>query len=125
MGFFVIIGIELDLDKMKLGFEDANLHKGKILCKATEINFSYNDQKLWSDDLSFQVNSGDRIALKPVVISRDLGRVVEIGTGLTPDDRVVESPPDGIADGDRVRIVGGATNGETKSAKDGAMKPNG
>lgn len=53
-----------DLDKMKLGFEDAQLHKGKILCKATEINFSYNDQKLWSDDLSFQVNSGDRIALK-------------------------------------------------------------
>ena len=52
------------------------------------------------------VGDDERIALKRVVISRDLGRVVEIGSGLTPDDRVVESPPDGIADGDRVRIVG-------------------
>ncbi len=71
------------------------------------------------------VGDDNRIALKPVVISRDLGRMVEIGSGLTPDDRIVESPPDGIASGDRVRIVSGGTPGGTKSARDAPPKPNG
>src|SRR5882724_109974 len=52
------------------------------------------------------VDASDRIVLKKVTIARDLGREVEIGTGLTVNDRVVASPPDGIADGDAVRIAG-------------------
>jgi multidrug efflux pump subunit AcrA (membrane-fusion protein) len=52
------------------------------------------------------VNGEDRIVLKQVTISRDLGREVEIGPGLTAEDRIVESPPDGIAEGDRVRVAG-------------------
>ena len=40
-----------------------------------------------------------------ITISRDLGREVEIATGLDPEDRVIESPPDGVADGDQVRIA--------------------
>ena len=31
-----------DIDKMKFGFEDSSLHKGKILFTATNINFKYN-----------------------------------------------------------------------------------
>jgi RND family efflux transporter MFP subunit len=69
------------------------------------------------------VGDDSRVMLKTVVISRDLGRVVEIGSGLTADDRIVESPPDGIANGERVRIVGGSAGG-TKSARD-TSKPNG
>ena len=50
--------------------------------------------------------SGDsRVRLKPVTISRDLGQQVEIGSGLMVEDRVIESPPDGIASGDLVRIA--------------------
>jgi RND family efflux transporter MFP subunit len=50
--------------------------------------------------------SGDsRVRLKPVTISRDLGQQVEIGSGLGVEDRVIESPPDGIASGDLVRIA--------------------
>lgn len=50
--------------------------------------------------------SGDsRVHLKPVTISRDLGKEVEIGSGLSVDERVIESPPDGIASGDLVRIA--------------------
>jgi RND family efflux transporter MFP subunit len=52
------------------------------------------------------VDASDRIVLKKVTIARDLGREVEIGTGLIVSDRVVASPPDGIADGDAVRIAG-------------------
>ncbi|HEY2873413.1 MAG TPA: efflux RND transporter periplasmic adaptor subunit [Reyranella sp.] len=51
----------------------------------------------------------DKIKLKSVTISRDLGQVVEIGTGLSRDDRVIDSPPDGLSDGDPVRVVGGPT----------------
>lgn len=53
-----------DTDKMKLGFDDAALHKGKILFTATAINFGYGNQLLWQQDLSFQITSGERIILK-------------------------------------------------------------
>ena len=52
------------------------------------------------------VGPDDRVILKPVTIARDLGREVEIATGLTAEDRVIETPPDGIASGDLVRIAG-------------------
>jgi RND family efflux transporter MFP subunit len=52
------------------------------------------------------VDANDRIVLKKVTIARDLGREVEIGAGLAVSDRVIASPPDGIADGDTVRIAG-------------------
>lgn len=48
---------------MKIGFDNARLHKGKILFNAAEINFSYSRQKLWKEDVSFQITSGERIAL--------------------------------------------------------------
>jgi RND family efflux transporter MFP subunit len=54
------------------------------------------------------VGNNNRIMLKPVTISRDLGKEVEIGSGISADDRVIESPPDGIAEGDQVRIAGAA-----------------
>ena len=52
------------------------------------------------------VGSDGRIVLREVTISRDLGSEVEIGSGITADDRVVVNPPDGIANGDKVRIAG-------------------
>jgi RND family efflux transporter MFP subunit len=47
----------------------------------------------------------DRVVLKPVTISRDLGKVIEIGSGITSADRVIENPPDGIESGDEVRVA--------------------
>ena len=52
------------------------------------------------------VDAQNRVVLKPVVVARDLGRLVEIASGLTASDRVIETPPDGITDGTVVRIVG-------------------
>ncbi len=51
------------------------------------------------------VSDDNRVHLKPVTISRDLGQQVEIGSGLSVEDRVIESPPDGITSGDQVRIA--------------------
>jgi len=53
-----------DLDKMKFGIDHSQLHKGKILFVATNINFAYNTTRLWRENLSFQIVSGERIALK-------------------------------------------------------------
>lgn len=53
-----------DLDKMKFGFDNSALHKGKILLTATNINFGYTIQSLWKENLNFQIKSGERIALK-------------------------------------------------------------
>lgn len=53
-----------DIDKMKFGFDNSSLHRGKILFTATGVNFSYNNELLWNEDLNFQIISGERIALK-------------------------------------------------------------
>jgi RND family efflux transporter MFP subunit len=51
------------------------------------------------------VGTDNKVAFKKVTIARDFGKNVEIGTGLDKGDRVIESPPDGLADGDAVKIA--------------------
>jgi len=51
------------------------------------------------------VGANGRVELKGVTIARDMGKVVAIATGLAPGDRVIDSPPDGIAAGDQVRVA--------------------
>jgi RND family efflux transporter MFP subunit len=57
------------------------------------------------------VDSHDRVLLKPVSIERDLGAVVELASGLSPNDRVIENPPDGVGDGDLVRLAAARSAG--------------
>ena len=64
------------------------------------------------------VDAQNRVVIKTVVIARDLGRVIEIASGLAATDRVIESPPDGIAHGDGVRIIGDGPPG-TPLRRDG------
>jgi RND family efflux transporter MFP subunit len=52
------------------------------------------------------VRSDNRVLLKPVTIERDLGPVIEIASGLAPDDRIIQNPPDGIETGSQVRLIG-------------------
>jgi membrane fusion protein (multidrug efflux system) len=52
------------------------------------------------------VGSDDRVLFKTVTIARDLGRDIELASGISADDRIIIAPPDGIADGDQVRIAG-------------------
>jgi len=57
------------------------------------------------------VGADDKVLFKTVTIARDLGKEIELGSGLSPDDRVIVAPPDGLADGDEVRIAGAAAKG--------------
>jgi len=62
------------------------------------------------------VGNDGRVTLRPVTIARDEGKTVLISVGLKPGDKVIDSPPDSIATGDRVQIA-------SPSAKE--AKPNG
>jgi RND family efflux transporter MFP subunit len=51
------------------------------------------------------VGPNDRVALKHVTVARDLGTTVEIATGLSPNDAVIDNAPDSIANGEVVRVA--------------------
>ena len=53
-----------DKDKLKLGFDDSTLHTGRVMVRAADINYHYNDERLWEQPLSFQITSGDRLAIR-------------------------------------------------------------
>lgn len=53
-----------DIDKMKFGFDNTELHKGKILFTATDLNYAYGETSLWKENLNFQILSGERLVLK-------------------------------------------------------------
>ena len=67
------------------------------------------------------VDPNDRVLFKTVTIARDLGSEIEIGSGVQADDRVIAAPPDGIADGDRVRIANARLKPDATIA--GSAKP--
>lgn len=50
------------------------------------------------------VDAQNQARVRPVRIARDLGASVELASGLQPDERVIESPPEGIRDGDAVEV---------------------
>ncbi|HEU4665318.1 MAG TPA: efflux RND transporter periplasmic adaptor subunit [Dokdonella sp.] len=57
------------------------------------------------------VGDGDRVALKAITIARDFGSTIQVGSGLARGDRVIQNPPDGVAEGAQVRIAGTAASG--------------
>lgn len=64
------------------------------------------------------VGADNKVLVKKVTIARDLGKVIELGSGIEASDRVIESPPDGVADGDLVRVA-------DATKKDAAVKQDG
>jgi multidrug efflux pump subunit AcrA (membrane-fusion protein) len=50
------------------------------------------------------VGGNGRVTVKPVTIGRDEGATVQLSSGVSPSDRVIDSPPDAIRSGDRVRV---------------------
>ncbi|MGH8447207.1 MAG: efflux RND transporter periplasmic adaptor subunit [Solimonas sp.] len=50
------------------------------------------------------LGADNKVAMKTITISRDLGKVVEVG-GLPAGTRIIDSPPDSLLEGDSVRIA--------------------
>jgi membrane fusion protein, multidrug efflux system len=63
------------------------------------------------------VGPDDKVQFKTVTIARDLGRDIELASGISPDDRIIVAPPDGIADGDQVHVVGSGAATKAKPEK--------
>ncbi|MCC3217395.1 ATP-binding cassette domain-containing protein [Chryseobacterium sp. X308] len=53
-----------NFEQMKVNFNDSNLHSGKVLITAEDLNFSYGKGKLWKENLNLEISSGDRISIK-------------------------------------------------------------
>jgi len=53
------------------------------------------------------VDAQNHAHLQPITVGRDWGTKIEVLTGLTPKDRIVNSPPDSIVDDEPVRVVTG------------------
>ena len=54
------------------------------------------------------VGPNDHIHLRHVTVGRDLGSSMEITSGLAAGDRVVNNPPDSVAEGQLVRVIDAA-----------------
>jgi RND family efflux transporter MFP subunit len=54
------------------------------------------------------VDSSNHVLMKPISIVRDLGTIVEVASGVTTGDRVIDSPPDGLINGTVVNLEGTA-----------------
>jgi multidrug efflux pump subunit AcrA (membrane-fusion protein) len=51
------------------------------------------------------LGEGSKVALKSIQLGRDFGDSVEVTAGLTPQDRVIDSPPETLQSGDEVQLA--------------------
>jgi RND family efflux transporter MFP subunit len=51
------------------------------------------------------VNAENKVVIKPVVVAKDHGVRLELMSGLEATDRVIENPPDGVMQGDLVKVA--------------------
>lgn len=54
------------------------------------------------------LGAGNVVTIKNVKLGRDYGNAVDVVAGLAPGDRVIDSPPETLRDGDRVQLAKGA-----------------
>ena len=64
----------------------------------------------------------NHVAYRTIQISNDLGSVVEIASGLSPTDRIIDNPPDSLENGDQVKVAP-AVPAAPAAAVAGADKP--
>jgi RND family efflux transporter MFP subunit len=51
------------------------------------------------------LDSNNKVVLKKVQLGRDLGDSVEVISGLSPSDRIIDNPPETLVAGDTVRVA--------------------
>jgi RND family efflux transporter MFP subunit len=57
------------------------------------------------------VDEHGKVRFKSVSIQQDYGNAVAIGSGLMAADRIIDTPPDGLVEGDLVRVNTGGMGG--------------
>lgn len=51
------------VDQLQIRFEASKVPAGKTVLEAIQLNFGYNNEKLWHEDLNFKINGCERISL--------------------------------------------------------------
>ncbi|HTC84941.1 MAG TPA: efflux RND transporter periplasmic adaptor subunit, partial [Rhizomicrobium sp.] len=51
------------------------------------------------------VDANNRVKLKTIVIARDMGAAVDVASGISPKDRIIDNPTDALQNGDEVKIA--------------------
>jgi RND family efflux transporter MFP subunit len=51
------------------------------------------------------VDGGSHVKLKSIKVQRDIGTAVDVGSGITAKDRIIDNPSDSLQDGDAVRVA--------------------
>ncbi len=80
-----------EINPMKITFEDHSLHNGKTLFKGKNINLNYERIKLWKRPLSFQILSGERIAIKGANGSGKTSLINVLINKIKPSEGIFES----------------------------------
>jgi multidrug efflux pump subunit AcrA (membrane-fusion protein) len=62
------------------------------------------------------LDSNNKVVLKNVQLGRDLGDSVEVRAGLSPSDRIINSPPETLATGDAVRVAAATPQGASSAS---------
>jgi RND family efflux transporter MFP subunit len=78
---------------------DIAADKAALRVPASALVFDDNGTRLAT------IGVDDRVKFKTITILHDYGKSVEIASGIASGDRVIDSPPDGLTDGDHVRIA--------------------
>ena len=51
------------------------------------------------------VDASNHVKLKTIAIARDMGAAVDVASGVSPTDRIIDNPADALQNGDEVRIA--------------------
>jgi multidrug efflux pump subunit AcrA (membrane-fusion protein) len=62
------------------------------------------------------LGDGNRAHLSNITLGRDFGTQVEVVSGLTANEKVIDSPPDSLVEGEQVRVVAPQTQSNSKPA---------
>jgi RND family efflux transporter MFP subunit len=62
-----------------------------------------------------EVDGDNRAALKSITIGRDFGNSVEVASGLTGNENIIDNPPDSLVAGEKVRIASQPQGGSSQA----------
>ena len=51
------------------------------------------------------LTADSRVAYRAISVSNDLGNVVEVASGLSASERIIDNPPDSLEEGDQVKVA--------------------
>ncbi len=102
------LNAELQIDNADHALKPGEYATAKFAIKAPAQSVSLPSSAILFRDTGTMVGvvgPDNKVSLRKVIIARDLGATVEIGSGLSPSDKVVDNPADTLTDGQVVRIA--------------------